>query len=296
MKMKYLFGLVLGMFSTCYGQQTVRELDWQKLAVSGELLGGNPVTVDGKSALKIVNTNETGLQLQLLRITNPPISKMLYAITGEIKYEGVKGDGFIEMWNCFPPDKRGMFENKYFSRTLGESGDMGKITGTSNWRTFMLPFDRTSSKTKPTRLEINVVLPAQGTVYIGPIKLVEFKGDLGLQKQEGAAGAWWSDRAAGWIGGIGGTILGCLGSILAVLAARGRCRAFVIWMSAALIAMGIAASIVGVAAVVIGQPYAVWFPLVLLGVLLLCILPFRLRQYQKGYADLEMRRMASMDA
>jgi hypothetical protein len=296
MKTKYLLGLVFGMVSTCYGQQTLRELDWQKLAASGELLGGTPVTIDGKSALKIVSTNETGLRVQLLRITNPPISKTLYAITGEIKYEGVKGDGFLEMWNCFPPDKPGMFENKYFSRTLGELGDIGKITGTSNWRAFTLPFDRTGSKAKPTRLEINLVLPAQGTVYLGPIKLVEYEGDLGLQKQGGAGSAWWSDRAAGWIGGLGGSVLGCLGSLLAVLAAKGRCRGFVIWTSVALIAMGITASVVGVAAVVIGQPYGVWFPLELIGVLLLTILPFRLRQYQKGYEDFEMRRMASMDA
>ena len=160
----------------------------------------------------------------------------------------------------------------------------------------MLPFDRTGGKTKPTRLEINVVLPAQGTVYLGPIKLVEYECDLGLQKQGGAAGAWWSDRAARWIGGIGGTVFGCLGSLLAVLAAKGLFRGFVVWTSLALIAIGIAAAVAGVAAVSIGQPYAVWFPLVLLGVLLLSILPFRLRQFQRGYADFEMRRMASMDA
>jgi hypothetical protein len=233
-----------------------------------------------------------------MRITNPPISKMLYAIAGEIKYEGVKGDGFLEMWNCYPPDKPGMFENKYFSRTLGESGDIGKITGTSSWRSFTLPFDRTGSKAKPTRLEINLVLPARGTVYLGPIKLVEYEGDLGSQKQggAGAGGAWWSNRAAGWIGGIGGSVLGCLGSILAVLAAKGRCRGLVIWTLFALIGIGILVAVAGVAAVVIGQPYTVWFPLVLIGVLLLTILPFRLRQYQRGYEDLEMRRMASMDA
>ena len=293
MKTKYLLGLVLGMASACYGQQTLREYDWQKLSGSGELLGGTPVAIDGKSAVKIVSTNDTGFRVQLLRITNPPISKMLYAIAGEIKYEGVKGDGYLEMWNCFPPDKPGMFENKYFSRTLGELGDMGKITGTSNWRSFTLPFDRTGSKAKPTRLEINLVLPAQGTVYLGPIKLVEYEGDLGLQKQ---GGAWWSERAAGWIGGIGGSVLGCLGSILAVLAARGRCRGFVMVTLIALIGLGLITAVIGIAAVVIGQPYAVWFPLLLLGVLLLAILPFRLRQIQKGYEDLEMRRMVSMDA
>jgi hypothetical protein len=296
MKTKNLLGLILGMVSTCYGQQMLREFEWQKLSASGELVGGMPVTMDGKSALKISSTNDSGLQVQLLRITNPPISKMLYAITGEIKYEGVKGDGFLEMWNCFPPDKPGMFENKYFSRTLAASGDLGKITGTSGWRAFNLPFDRTGSKTQPTRLEINLVLPGQGTVYIRPIKLVEYEGDLGLQKTKGAGSAWWSDRAAGWIGGIGGSVLGCLGSILTVLAARGRWRGFVIWTSVTLIAIGTISAIVGVAAVVIGQPYAVWFPLILMGVVLLAILPFRLRHYQRGYEDLELRRMASMDA
>lgn len=296
MKTKYLVSLLLGMVSTGYGQQSLREYDWQKLSASGELPGGSPVTIDGKSAVKIVSTNDTGLRVQLLQITNPPISKMLYAIAGEIKYEGVKGDGFLEMWNCYPPAKPGMFENKYFSRTLGESGELGKITGTSSWRAFTLPFDRTGSTAKPTRLEINLILPGQGTVYLGPIKLVEYEGDLGLQKPGGAGSAWWSDRAAGWIGGIGGSVLGCLGSILAVLAAKGRCRGFVVWTSLALIVMGIMAFVVGVAAVVIGQPYAVWFPLLLIGFLLLSILPFRLRQYQKGYEDLEMRRMAAMDA
>jgi hypothetical protein len=293
MKTKTLLGLVLGMVWTCYGQQTLREFDWPKLASSGELLGGRPETIDGKSALKIISTNETGLRVQLLQITNVPISKMLYAITGEIKYEGVKGDGFLEMWNCFPPDKPGMFENKYFSRTLGESGDLGKITGTSGWRAFTLPFDRTGSTAKPTRLEINVVLPAQGTVYLGPIKLVEYEGDLGLQKQ---ASAWWSDRAAGMIGGIGGTVLGTLGGLLGTLGAKGRCRRFVVSTSLVLIGLGVVLTIAGLVAVVSKQPYGVWFPLLLCGVLLVAIIPPRLKQFRRGYEDLELRRMASMDA
>jgi purine-cytosine permease-like protein len=81
-----------------------------------------------------------------------------------------------------------------------------------------------------------------------------------------------------------------------VLAAKGRNRGFVVWTSVTLIAMGVISAIVGIAAIAFGQPYAVWFPLLLLGVLLLAILPFRLRQYRRGYEDLELRRMASMDA
>jgi hypothetical protein len=293
MKTKYLLALVLAA-SICYGQQMLCEYDWQKISTSGQLLGGTPVTIDSKSALKIVSTNDSGLRVQLLRITNPPISKMLYAITGDIKYEAVKGDGFLEMWNCYPPAKPGMFENQYFSRTLGESGDLGKISGTSSWRPFTLPFDRTGSAEKPTRLEINVVLPGQGTVYLGPIKLVEYEGTLGLQNS--ATTAWWSDRAAGWIGGIAGTLLGCLGGLLAVLASKGKSRVFVLTTSKALIGLGIVSTLAGLWALSIGQPYAVWFPLLLLGVLLESILFVRLRQYQKTYEDLEMRKMASMDA
>jgi hypothetical protein len=296
MKSKYLIGLCFAVISTCYGQQTVVDYDWQKLSSSGQLTGGTPSAVDGKSALKIVSTNDSGLRVQVLRITNPPVTRMLYAIVGEIKYEGVKGDGFLEMWNCFPPEKFGGIENQYFSRTLGESGELGKITGTSNWRPFSLPFDRTGSTAKPTRLEINVILPAQGTVYLGPIKLVEYEGSLGLQKQGGAGGAWWSDQATGWIGTIEGCVLGGLGGLLAWFASKGRCRGFVVTTSYALMGVGILLTVVGLLALASHQPFGVWFPMLLPGVLLVAIIPPRLKQIRRGYEDLELRRMASMDA
>ena len=41
---------------------------------------------------------------------------------------------------------------------------------------------------------------------------------------------------------------------------------------------------------------AAWFSLLLLGVLCVMIFPFRLRRYQQRYRELELRRMASMDA
>jgi hypothetical protein len=294
MKTTCLLGIALALASAAYGQQTLREYDWQKLSASGELLGGTPVTVDTKSAVKIVSTNDAGLRVQLLRITNPPVSKMVYAIMGEVKYENVKGDGFLEMWNYFPPLKPGMFEGQYFSRTLGQSGEMGKLSGTSSWRPFTLPFDRTGGNSKPTRLEINVILPSQGTVYLGPIRLVEYEGNLGLPHKQAAA--WWSDRMAGLVGGIGGAVFGTLASVLAMLAAKGKSRAFVVTTSKILIGLGVLLTLAALWALSIGQPYGVWFPLLLLGVLLEFIIAARLRQYKRGYEELEMRRMAAMDA
>ena len=99
---------------------------------------------------------------------------MLYAVSGEIKYENVSSDGYLEMWSVFPPAHSGLPEERYFSRTLGESGPSGKISGTSSWREFSLPFNRTGASNPPTRLELNIYLPGRGVVFIAQPKLNQF--------------------------------------------------------------------------------------------------------------------------
>jgi hypothetical protein len=279
----------------CGAEQVLAEYDWRQLADSGQVTAGSPALVEGKSALKISNPNDTPLQAQILKIAKPAVAKMSYAIVGEIKYEGIAGDGYLEMWNYFPPVKAGMPEGSYFSRTLGVSGEMGKITGTSQWRRFMLPFDRTGASGPPTRLEMNLFLPGRGTVYLGPVKLVEYPGSF-MEGQNAVGNAWWSDRTSGWIGGIGGATLGSLGSLLAWLASRGKSRSFVLVTSIALVVVGVMATLAGIIALAMRQPYGVWFLLLLVGVLLLGIFTFRLQNYQKQYAELELRRMAAIDA
>src|SRR5437016_8116998 len=195
MKAILVLGSCLSLVANGSAQQVLAEYDWRQLALTGRLLGGMAAEVDGKSALKVANTNETPLQVQLLTIHKPPISKRLYAIKGEVKYETVKGDGYIEMVNFFPPLKSGMPEGQYFSRTLGVGGEMGKLSGTSGWRPFMLPFDSTGGSGPPTRLEINVFLPGKGTLYVGPVKLVEYSGSL-FDAGMATPNAWWSDQAA----------------------------------------------------------------------------------------------------
>jgi len=126
-------------------------------AASGALL------TEGKDQyLRITNTNSTCLRVQLLKIENPGISSQLYALSGEVRYQRVQGDGFLEMWNIFPPAKPGGAEAQYFSRTLSPSGEMGKITGSSDWRTFNLPFNAMGAASRPSRLEANLILPGAG--------------------------------------------------------------------------------------------------------------------------------------
>ena len=142
--------------------------DWAKLAGEGRISGGVTVTVDGRSALKIENTKDAPLQVRLLTIENPSVEAVRYAVSGEIRYENVQGTAYLEMWNEFP-------QGRFFSRTLGApgSGAMSQLAGTSAWREFSLPFDRTGTAGPPKRLELNLFMPGRGTVFVGPLSLTE---------------------------------------------------------------------------------------------------------------------------
>jgi hypothetical protein len=109
-------------------------------------------------------------------------------------------------------------------------------------------------------------------------------------------GAWSSGRTAGIVGGVGGALIGCLGALIEWLASRGKAQRFVVNAVRVLIGAGMAFALGGLAAVTLRQPYGVWYALLLLGVLVVVIFPFRLRHYQDRYREFELRRMTSMDA
>ncbi|MHA3772527.1 hypothetical protein ACXR0O_13410 [Verrucomicrobiota bacterium sgz303538] len=282
-----LLTFLLGLASVHAEESTVAEFFWQQLAQAGQLKVGTVVTLPDKSvALKVENAGPDPLQANLLTIEKPKITTDFYAVTGEVRYENVAGDGFLEMWNHFEPS------GAFFSRTLGEFGPMGKLRGTSDWRPFTLPFNATGAKSHPSKLVINLRLPGKGVVYLRSLKLVQSSRMGALPSH---AGAWWSDRGAGWIGGIGGALLGCLGSLMEWCAKRGKSRTFVVISCRVLIGIGAVATVAGLFALLLHQPYGVWYVLLLLGVLCVVIFPFRLRRYQEHYRNLELRRMSALD-
>ncbi|HXC35414.1 MAG TPA: hypothetical protein VNV43_06030 [Candidatus Acidoferrales bacterium] len=264
-------------------------------------------TLGGKSIYKFENTNDTPLRVQLLKIVNPRLSASAYAINGQVKYENVQGAGYLEMWSYFPPLKSGLPEGQYFSRTLGDSGEMGKITGTCDWRDFTLPFDPAGASGPPTRLEINLILPGRGTVYLTPVKLVKYSAGFSLSSvsagsRSGSPNApipaegWWSAKADPWIGGIGGTFFGCCAALIGCLAAMGKARRFVLLIAKCFIALGIILTIAGVTAVMCKQPYSVYYPLIILGCVLTFVFSANLFPISRRYNEIEIRRMTSMDA
>ena len=293
MKRNIPIALLLCWVTLASAQERLVEFDWKQLTAQQPVSHAAAVSLDGLSALRIENTNDAPLNVTLLIVEKPPISNLTYAVTGRLKYEDVHGDGYLEMWNYFPPLKPGLTEGQYFSRTLGTSGPMGKISGTSDWREFLLPFDRTGASGPPTRLKLNLVLPGRGTVYVGPCTLVQYTGSAG-----GSAGtpAWWSTRQSDLIGGILGSLAGIFGGTIGALAGSGKARRFVLVTQKIVIVLGWILATFGILAVAKAQPYHVWYPLLLSGGLAVAIFWALLPVTRRRYHDLELRRMAAVDA
>src|SRR5439155_13415594 len=251
-------------------EQVISTFSWKELADAGKLTAGTP-TGAPDNALEVKNRGPSMMSATVLTIVQPKITTDFYAVTGEVRYDNVDGDGFLEMRSHFGETAA------YFSRTLGVSGPMAKLTGTSDWRAFTLPFNAKGASSRPSKLVVNVQLPGKGSVFLRNLKLVQSTSFDGAATQ---TGAWWSDRTAGIVGGVGGALMGCLGALIEWLAARGKAQRFVVNAVRVLIGAGVAFVLGGLAAVALRQPYGVWYALLLLGVLVAVIFPFRLRRYQ----------------
>ncbi len=139
----------------------------------------------GEVALSQAKVEQATGSLDPIRITeieNPAITENRYLVAGEVRY--FDATGFLEMWSVFG-------EQRFFTRTLGETGPMAKLAGTSEWRPFMLPFNAESGL-RPDRLEINVVLTGGGTAELRGLQL--YQTDAALQTPAEAFRGWFTDK------------------------------------------------------------------------------------------------------
>jgi hypothetical protein len=289
--------------------KVLRTYDWKDLNVQSTNTNFQIqiVSMDGMSVLKIENTNNpplgndypicAPLEVSLLKITNSVIKKT-YWVSCELKFENV--------WSGLAADTNELtgFANPrvirleegalkllaYFSPSASGGDERIKTTdfnfaGTSNWQLYKFAVDRTKFESLPTHLELKLSLPEHGTVYLRPIKL------LGTANGSN----WWTQEQSGLIGGIGGSIIGCFGGLIGCLAGMGKARRFVLAMAKIFIALGILSLIVGGIAAATKQPYAVYYPLLLLGFILTVVFSVNLPSIQRRYDELEIRRMTSVD-
>ena len=242
----------------------------------------------GGKLLKVGNPDDKPLLVNVRAITKPPITASVYQLRGEVRYEDVSGNGYLEMWSLFPDG------GQYFSRTLGEvPGDpMARLTGTSDWRPFVLPFNATGASAPPRGLAINVVLPGRGTVYLTNLQLFQIPSTPLPAPTTG-----WSSfkETYGGFPGLGACLTVAM-VVLSFLAQRGRHRAFVLagaWTVTALTVSLLLAAILQ--AWKLGLPPAVWTVRLVAGVFVSGMFAACAWSFQRRYQRAEWRRMAAMD-
>jgi fatty acid desaturase len=92
-------------------------------------------------------------------------------------------------------------------------------------------------------------------------------------------------------GGVGGSLLGCLGALMGFLVPRGRGRPLVLGGLVLFLVIGLAMAGFGLAAWLGGQPYVIWFAPVLLGLLFASLCGVFIPMTRWLYAQAERRRL-----
>ena len=271
-------------------------LDWKTTA---PLAGTIVDDVESKDAvLALGNDSGAPATLTFARIESPGVTASNYALRGSLRYQEVEGDAYLEMWNLFADGSR------YFSRTLAEAGPLAKITGSSDWREFALPFSLLDSPDRPSLLILSLVLPGKGEVVLGPLRLVQYDSAesmwTALAAGAGAAGApgapgWWSPPAGRALSLLGTMILVLASGLAFWLARMGKARAWglsVLWLETIAGAVALMASVFATLA---AQPGWVRTPLIVLGALAILLGMLSLRVVPARYTALELRRMQSQN-
>ncbi len=109
---------------------------------------------------------------------------------------------------------------------------------------------------------------------------------------------WFDQKTAGLIGGIIGTALGITGGVIGSLS--GICvqkgwKKLIYTIYALTIAVCCILSIIGVVALICKQPYHVWYPFLLSGLLGTVLLSILFPVLRKRFTECELRKMQAKD-
>jgi hypothetical protein len=282
--MKTLCVLLFSLFAVlACAANVVQDISWLAFKDAGKLHSGDATA----GQIKVENTESSPATLALIALEKPAVTKHVYALTGRIRYEGVEGEGYLEMWNVFPGDQR------FFSRTMAKDGPMKGLHGSSDWRPLVVPFFNQEGGNQPVRLELNLFLPGKGVVFVSDLQLTQYETSENPLMAGGQS--WWTERTSGLVFGILGSCIGVLGAVVGILTSLGKARSLVMALLNLFLVVGTASFAGGIVAFVQEQPYAVYYPLLLIG-LLCTVIPLGLRRsIRKRFEDLELRKMRSMD-
>lgn len=241
-----------------------------------------PPRIEKDGTILVKGNPNAPLSTTILIVDNPKAPSHQYRLVGKVKYESVDGDGYLEMFNHFP--KQGAF----FTRTLAEGGSLGKITGSSDWRDFQLPF-YSKPGMLPSKLVVNVVLPKTGgRVWVAPLKMEPAEP---METAENAAPFSWTLLAATLSG-----LVGVFGTLVALIASNPALRRPALFITMLLIPCSLAALLAGVIIWSRETGQSVWLPTGLIGALWAVLFVAATYILRRKLAREELRRIQAFDA
>ena len=228
-------------------------------------------------------------QQVLIQMQQPGITMPVYAVTGMIRYD-VEGDGYVQLDNDFGE------VGTYFTKSLAPRGPLAALSGRSDWRPFVLPFYANSSEGSvptPEALTLSVFLPGSGYAELRDVGLYQYAAD---EDPLGGGISWLGPNVTTWIGALGGCLVGVWGGFVGYLVPRGKARGFVIGSANLLVVAGVVVFFAGLYAIVSGQPYAVYYPLLMFGAILVFVVGWLRVGLPRRYEAAELKKMQVMDA
>jgi hypothetical protein len=280
MKRCFQFLAALSLCATAWGQQTVTTWRWNELPPAQLPHAASLVSFGGQTALKIENPSDAPLQLTLLTEDAPKISSQVYAVQGEVREEGLRGNVFMDMWSSFAHER--------------PSSSRAQIHAATNWVPYSVPFNSMGNSEHPTRLQIVLWIGGRGTIFLGPVKLVQYEaaqnyvghslGNVWLYGR--TADPWWSNHTGARITNIETAILFAVGLVMGALCVKRKARGAVTLLLKIHIGIGFIFGIAAVVAIFREQPFAVWFPLLLSALILIGVYRVWLVSLGKYYGTL----------
>ncbi|MBX3415622.1 MAG: hypothetical protein KF708_23255 [Pirellulales bacterium] len=281
----------------------VRHVRWTDLEAAGQALPGEIVSDPNASPsgqLVVEVSKQHPVPVHLLTLDDPGVGPPAYVLRGSVKCENVDAPGYLEMWNYFPDG------SYFFTRTLASVGPMAALQGTGDWRPIELPFfihqpdAAAREKMRPNKLEVNLVLPAGGKIYLSNLELAQYDDKApavaALTSTLGSAsGAWWSPRTAGIAGGVLGSIVGAWGALIGILASLGRTPRLVKGLLFGCTAFGAMILALGAMALLLGQPWSVGGTLAMVGLPAMMVPILLLPTVNRHSQERELRRMQALD-
>ncbi len=108
--------------------------------------------------------------------------------------------------------------------------------------------------------------------------------------------AWFNPDLYAWIpGAVYGVVSGMMGGLVGWLTPKGRARTFIVRAWLALWGLAVALLVVGLVAMAEGQPWGVWFGLVLPGIVGTLVVGANAFVILRRYREVEQRKFAAKD-